>query len=188
MNKKWNRKIVIICILCFSVYNLVAQDSSKITNDVFGGQWIASNDLIFGVNYVNGENNIGIVPFAIYEFGKENEVRISRIDYTLKKVSKSVIVSEYQLVVIEGLIDSKILIIDNDNYLLYEIIPGVIMLIKGDSYRKGDFTFSSDKYDESISDDQIVSVQFQPNYNSSFYLIRKEYAENNCEMYRGMNK
>ncbi len=188
MNKKWNRKIVIICILCFSVYNLVAQDSSKITNDVFGGQWIASNDLIFGVNYVNGENNIGIVPFAIYEFGKENEVRISRIDYTLKKVSKSVIVSEYQLVVIEGLIDSKILIIDNDNYLFYEIIPGVIMLIKGDSYRKGDFTFSSDKYDESISDDQIVSVQFQPNYNSSFYLIRKEYAENNCEMYRGINK
>jgi len=99
-----------------------------------------------------------------------------------------VIVSEYQLVVIEGLIDSKILIIDNDNYLFYEIIPGVIMLIKGDSYRKGDFTFSSDKYDESISDDQIVSVQFQPNYNSSFYLIRKEYAENNCEMYSGMNK
>jgi len=188
MNKKWNRKIVIICILCFSVYNLVAQDSSKITNDVFGGQWIASNDLIFGVNYVNGENNIGIVPFAIYEFGKENEVRISRIDYTLKKVSKSVIVSEYQLVVIEGWINSKILIIDNDNYLFYEIIPGVIMLIKGDSYRKGDFTFSSDKYDESISDDQIVSVQFQPNYNSSFYLIRKEYAENNCEMYSGMNK
>lgn len=188
MKNKLYRTMVIIFILCFGVSNLAAQDSNKETNDVFCGQWVASNDLAFGINYINVENSISIVPFALYEFSKGNEVKISRIDYNLKKVSKSIIVSEYQLVKVEELKDFKILIIDNDNYFFYEIIPGIIMLIKGDSYKKSDFIFSSDKYDDSISDDQIVSAQFQPNYNSSFYLIRKDYAESKCKMYSGMNK